>query len=348
MPTIVGVRFRRAGKVYYFDPAGRDLQVDDWVVVDTARGLEVGQVAIAPCQVAESELKGLLKSVVRRATATDLRSLQAYRLRETDALARAREEAARHGLPIKIVGAEYNFDGSRLTFHFTADGRVDFRNLVRDLARILRTRIEMHQAGVRDEAKLMDGIGICGRRLCCAAFLDRFSAVSIRMAKLQNLPLNPTKISGQCGRLLCCLGYEAEFYREAKKRLPKPGEEVETIHGVGRVRGVNVISERITVEYARGKVQDISPDQLGPPEEPLITAKPPSKPAEPRRKKRRRRRRKPRPTASTPPTQGAPPTAREGDAARAQNQEKKQGGKTGPRPARRRRRPRKRSDKKTS
>ncbi len=301
MPTIVGIRFRRAGKVYYFDPAGHDLQVNDWVVVDTARGLEVGQVVIAPRQVVESELEGPLKPVLRLATATDLRSMQAYRLRESNALARAREAAAQHNLPIKIVGAEYSFDGTRLTYYFTAEGRVDYRELARDLAHSLKTRVEMRQAGVRDEAKMLDGIGICGRQLCCAAFLDDFDGVSIRMAKLQDLPLSPTKISGQCGRLLCCLSYEAELYREAKARMPKPGEEVETIHGLGRVQSVHPIAERITVEYDGGKTVELSLDQLGPriQESPVAVAPP----GELAPKKRRRRRRKSAAPASSQPPQ---------------------------------------------
>jgi len=337
MPTIVGIRFRRAGKVYYFDPAGHDLQIDDWVVVDTTRGPEIGQVVIAPRQVVEDELKGSLKPVVRTATPTDLRSLQAYRLQESEALDKAREEAARHDLPIKVVGAEYSFDGTRLTLYFTADGRVDFRNLVRDLARALKTRIEMRQAGVRDEAKLMDGVGICGRQLCCASFLDSFGTVSIRMAKLQGLPLNPMKISGQCGRLLCCLSYEEEFYRQARERLPKPNEEVETIHGVGRVRDVNVITECITVEYEPDRVLEISLDELGPPpEKPPATPERPSGQSEQPPRKRQRRRRRSEVKTAAPDGSTSPPARKERDAAKDK-----------PRAAPRRRRPRKRPVKKT-
>lgn len=352
MPTIVGVRFRRAGKVYYFDPAGHDLDTSDWVVVDTSRGQEIGQIVIAPHQVVESEIKEPLKPVIRPATATDLRSLQAHRLRECNALARAREEAARHNLPMKIVGAEYSFDGTRLTFYFTAEGRVDFRNLVRDLARILKARIELRQAGVRDEAKIMDGVGICGRQLCCASFLDGFTAVSIRTAKLQGLPLNPLKISGQCGRLLCCLSFEEDIYREARARLPKPGAEIETIHGVGRVHSVNLISERITVEYAQGNIQEITLDQLGPPpEKPPVVSEPSSEPAEPQRKKRRRRRRRPQSTAADSRASASQPSPQNQKATEQARKPKtpQEGKETQPRTSRRRRRrPRRGSDKTSS
>lgn len=359
MPNIVGIRFRRAGKVYYFDPAGHEFNVNDWAVVDTARGPEVGQVVITPRQVADSELREPLKPVLRPATAADLRAMQAYRLYEANALARAREESARHGLPMKIVGAEYSFDGTRLTFFFTAEGRVDFRDLVRDLARVFKSRIELRQVGARDETKIMDGLGVCGRRLCCAAFLDEFNTVSIRMAKVQDLPLNPAKISGQCGRLLCCLAYEEELYREAKARLPKIGEEVETIFGVGVVKEVDVIAERLHVEYAGGNVKTVTMDELGPPAPPArrepepqpesaVRPAPAEKPAPPEAPPKRHRRRSRRaPTAREPatPARSARPeppaeTQKPADTPKPPLDAKPK------RPIPRRRRPRKRSDKK--
>ncbi|MBU1879701.1 MAG: hypothetical protein KJ734_12185, partial [Chloroflexi bacterium] len=342
MPTIVGIRFRRTGKVYYFDPADHDLHLNDWAIVETSYGQEMGQVVIAPRQVAESEVKDTLKPVVRPATCTDLRAMQAYRLQESDALPLAREEAERHHLPIKIIGAEYSFDGSRLTFYFTSEGRVDFRNLVRDLARTLKARIDMRQAGVRDETRLLDGIGICGRQFCCASFLDSFDAVSIRMAKAQGLPLNPTKISGQCGRLLCCLSYEYDFYCEAKARLPKPGTQVETIHGMGRLIDVNVLTERLTVEYEPGKRTEITLEELGPPTQAPPTASPApsqsqSEPAtaEPARKRRRRKRRKPRPTESAPAGAATP---QQNDTAPKPERQQPTSAEDKPRPTRRRRR----------
>ena len=380
MPNIVGVRFRRAGKVYYFDPAGHDLSVDNWVVVDTARGSEVGQVVLAPRQVAESELKEPLKPVLRPASISDLRSMQAYRLQESDAVAKVREETARHGLPMKIVGAEYSFDGTRLTFYFTAEGRVDFRDLVRDLVRTFKARIELRQVGARDETKIMDGMGICGRRLCCAAFLDCFDAVSIRMAKAQDLPLNPAKISGQCGRLLCCLGYEEALYREAKARLPKVGEEIETVYGLGRVKDVEIIAERLRVEYASGNVKDITVEQLGPPPaapspspepepewsvrpRPAERPKPTERPESPEAQAKRRRPRHPSRApgqAATPasatqahPTGPAAPPARPGPGAPARPAGSSEAKKAPPegeakpkRPAPRHRRPRRRPEKK--
>jgi cell fate regulator YaaT (PSP1 superfamily) len=250
MPIIVGIRFKRAGRIYYFDPGEMALRVDDFVVVETARGTEVGWVAIAPKQVLASELTDLLKPVLRHAEAADLLLQQHYRAKEAEVIERCREEVARHGLPMKLVGAEYNFDGSRLTFFFTAEGRVDFRELVKDLAVVFKTRIELRQIGARDEAKLHGGLGCCGRMLCCTTFLGDFASVSIRMAKDQDLPLNPMKISGLCGRLLCCLGYENEMYCAVKARLPKVGDAVVVPQGRGVVTGLNVLQETVTVELA--------------------------------------------------------------------------------------------------
>ncbi len=248
MPNVIGVRFKEAGKIYYFDPGNiQDLKVDDYVIVQTARGYEAGQVAIAPHPVPDQEVVGQLKQVVRCASAIDLLAKQRYSLREQQAVEACRAKVAEYNLPMKVVGAEYSFDGNSLVFFFTADKRVDFRDLVRDLARTFRTRIELRQIGVRDEAKLIGGIGPCGRALCCSTYLADFKPVSIKMAKQQDLPLSPMEISGLCGRLLCCLGYEDDYYREAKRQFPKMGDTVDTPDGPGRVCGVNVIKQTLQV-----------------------------------------------------------------------------------------------------
>jgi cell fate regulator YaaT (PSP1 superfamily) len=248
MSRIVGVRFKRAGRVYYFDPGQHLLERDELVVVETAKGTELGRVVISPTDVAESEITEPLKPVLRKATADDQERQQSFRAREVDALARCKERVKHFDLPMKLIAAEYNFDGSRLVFTFTADGRVDFRQLVRDLASIFRTRIELRQVGVRDEAKQLNGCGRCGRDLCCCTFLDDFASVSIRMAKEQDLPLNPMKISGLCGRLLCCLGFESKAYIELRQNLPRVGEQVQTPTGAGRVVAVNLLKQVATVD----------------------------------------------------------------------------------------------------
>jgi cell fate regulator YaaT (PSP1 superfamily) len=248
MSRIVGVRFKRAGRVYYFDPGQHLLERDELVVVETAKGTELGRVVISPTDVAESEITEPLKPVLRKATLDDQERQQSFRAREVDALARCKERVKHFDLPMKLIAAEYNFDGSRLVFTFTADGRVDFRQLVRDLASIFRTRIELRQVGVRDEAKQLNGCGRCGRDLCCCTFLDDFASVSIRMAKEQDLPLNPMKISGLCGRLLCCRGFESKAYIELRQNLPRVGEQVQTPTGAGRVVAVNLLKQVATVD----------------------------------------------------------------------------------------------------
>lgn len=259
MPVIVGVRFEKASKIYYFSPGNiPDLKVDDWVIVETARGYEAGQVVIGPREVSQSEVVGHLKPVTRRATVEDLLSKERYALREAAALQRCRKKVAEYGLPMKVVGAEYSFDGSSLTFFFTSEKRVDFRELVRELAHIFRTRIELRQIGVRDEARLIGGIGPCGRCLCCITHLQDFRPVSIKMAKQQDLPLSPMEISGLCGRLLCCLSYEDEIYREAKAEMPQVGEIVNTEYGRGRVCSVNVIKQTLNVELEGGTIVEVS------------------------------------------------------------------------------------------
>ena len=247
MPEVVGVRFRQAGKIYYFDPTGFQLKVGTYVIVDTARGEDVGQVVVAPKQVADGEVVGQLKGILRPAEPWDLLQMQHFRDREEEALEKCRQKVAEHGLPMKMIKAEYNFDGSRLVFYFTAEKRVDFRKLVRDLAKTFRSRIELKQVGVRDEAKMMGDLGCCGRPLCCTYFLCEFDPVSIKMAKQQDLPLTPTEISGLCGRLLCCLAYENDLYLEVKKKMPKVGTQVDTPQGKGRVKAYSVLTESVTV-----------------------------------------------------------------------------------------------------
>jgi len=248
MDEIVGVRFKRAGKVYYFDPAGTDLEVNDYVVVNTTRGLELGQVVISPKQVLASDVSKPLKPVVRKAEPEDIERVQKLEAQEREALAECGKLIAQLHLPMKLITAEYNLDGSRLTLYFSAAERVDFRELVRELARRLKVHVEMQQTGPRDEAKLIGGYGRCGRPFCCVSFLSEFAPVSIRMAKEQGLPLNPMKISGCCGRLMCCLVYENEQYHMMKEKLPKVGQQVSTAMGVAKVVGSNPLKETVLVE----------------------------------------------------------------------------------------------------
>ena len=250
MPLVVGIRFRPVTKVYYFDPTDMEsLEQDDYVIVETSRGVELGVVIQPPHEVPKSEIKGKLKRVIRKATPVDLLQAEKYRSQELAARDRCEDLVKQMRLPLKVLQAEYSFDGSRLLFSFTAEQRIDFRELVKELARALKTRIEMKQVGARDETKIIDGYGRCGRRLCCSSWLTEFHPVSIRMAKRQSLPLSPSEISGQCGRLLCCLAYEDELYAEAKERLPKINTQVKTPQGVvATVRGINVIKETVLLE----------------------------------------------------------------------------------------------------
>lgn len=255
MQTVVGVRFKRAGKIYYFDPQKLALATDDGVIVETSWGLEFGRVVIGPRQVQSEEIASPLKPVLRQATRADLHQVGRNKERERRAFDIGKEKIEKHKLPMKLINVEYTFDMSKIIFFFTADGRVDFRELVRDLAAVFHTRIELRQVGVRDEAKELNGIGPCGRAFCCATFLQEFAAVSIKMAKNQGLSLNPTKVSGACGRLMCCLRYENDSYKkggdlckdctcphkkEAQERLaPRVGKEVDTPAGRGKVQNVN-------------------------------------------------------------------------------------------------------------
>ncbi len=263
MPVVVGVSFRPVTKVYYFDPGLLlDLAAEEYVVVETSQGQEVGQVTWSPRAIGEHLLAGDLKPVVRRATAADLLERDLFRRREDDVLAQCRAKAREHKLPMTVVSAEYSYDGARLVVSFTAEGRIDFRDLVRDLARTFNTRIEMKQIGVRDQAKVLDGVGKCGRQLCCSAWLREFNPVTIKMAKQQNLPLNPPEISGVCGRLLCCLAYEADVYEDARKQLPKIGAAVMTPAGEGRVRRIQPLRETVTVRLEDGAMQDFAVTEL--------------------------------------------------------------------------------------
>jgi len=248
MADIVGVRFKKAGKVYYFNPAGIDLEVNDYVVVETTRGLELGQVVIAPTQVLASDVGRPLKLVARKAEPEDIKRAQELEAKEREALAECSKLIDKLQLPMKLLSAEYNLDGSRLTLYFSAAERIDFRELVRELASLLKVRVELRQTGPRDEAKLIGGCGRCGRPLCCASFLSEFAPVSIRMAKEQDLPLNPMKISGVCGRLMCCLVYESEQYHLMKEKLPRDGQQVSTAAGAGKVVGRNPLKETVLVE----------------------------------------------------------------------------------------------------
>jgi len=250
MPIVIGIRFKDSGKIYYFDPQELELRPGEHVVVETVRGLELARVAYERREVPESEVVGELKPVVRRAEETDHERLRQLQARHDEVLARCAEKVREHSLPMSLVKAEYSFDGSRLTFYFTAEKRVDFRMLVRDLARTFKSRIELRQIGPRDEAKLLGGIGPCGRVLCCASFLPDYARVSIKMAKDQDLPLNPSKISGVCGRLLCCLSYEHEQYVAMRAELPRKGTWVQTPDGPGEVIGQHILKQQLIVQLA--------------------------------------------------------------------------------------------------
>ena len=281
MVTIVGVRFKKAGKIYYFLPGEETLTIDDGVIVETARGVEYGTVVIGPKEVAKDSLVMPVKEVMRKATPKDLQQLEKNEEREEKAFAICLEKIAKRKLPMKLINVEYTFDMNKIVFFFTADGRIDFRELVKDLATVFRTRIELRQVGVRDEAKVLNGIGACGRPLCCSNFLGDFSPVSIRMAKDQNLSLNPTKISGVCARLMCCLNYEDDLYKKGgdlyvkKDRTPSPrdveppgiGKEVVTDEGIGKVLKVNYHKHTVKVQLEAGRTIDLKWSDVALPDE---------------------------------------------------------------------------------
>lgn len=250
MQNVVGIDFQKSSKMEYYSPKGFDLDVGDWVVVESKRGLEMGRVKYAPLDVADQDVTLPLKEIVRLATEDDLLQYEKNEYDADEAMALCKETIQQHELEMRLVNCEYTLDKSKVIFNFTSDERVDFRKLVKVLAQKLKTRIELRQIGVRDEAKLLGGIGPCGRSLCCSTFLGDFEPVSIKMAKDQNLSLNPTKISGACGRLMCCLKYENDYYEEARAQLPDVGDAIETPEGNGKVIGLNIldISMQVKVE----------------------------------------------------------------------------------------------------
>lgn len=248
MTKVIGVRFRTAGKIYYFDPTRFEIKKGDHVIVETARGVEYGTVVGGIREVDDSKVVQPLKPVLRIATERDNEQEAANKGKEKEAFRICQEKIRKHGLDMKLIDAEYTFDNNKVLFYFTADGRIDFRELVKDLASVFKTRIELRQIGVRDETKILGGIGICGRRLCCHTHLSEFVPVSIKMAKEQNLSLNPTKISGVCGRLMCCLKHEEETYEDLNRRLPNIGDYVTTDDGLkGEVSSVNVLRQQVKV-----------------------------------------------------------------------------------------------------
>ena len=247
MTEIIGVRFKSGGKQYYFDPQGQQVSPGQGVIIETSRGLEYGECAQGNTMVEDEEVVQPLRPMVRIATDKDLETVEKNHEKEKKAFTICQEKIAAHGLDMKLVEVEYNFEGNKILFFFTSEGRVDFRALVKDLASVFHARIELRQIGVRDEAKMLGGLGICGRPLCCASFLDEFQPVSIKMAKTQNLSLNPTKISGTCGRLMCCLKYEQEAYEDAVHRMPKNESFVETPEGAGNVCQVDLLKETVKV-----------------------------------------------------------------------------------------------------
>ena len=258
MIKVVGIRFQRAGKIYYFDPLDYDLETAMHVIVETVRGVEMGTVLIPPKEVDDDKVVQPLKPVIRIATDDDEKVIEKNKEKEAEAYVICKEKIAKHGLDMKLVAAEYTFDNNKLLFYFTADGRIDFRELVKDLASVFRTRIELRQIGVRDETKMLGGIGICGRELCCRSYLTDFVPVSIKMAKEQNLSLNPTKISGVCGRLMCCLKNEQETYEYLNSRLPSVGDSVITPTGMhGEVSGVNVLRQLVKVVVDNGEEKEL-------------------------------------------------------------------------------------------
>lgn len=253
MIEVVGVRFKPAGKIYYFDPDGIELEVGDNVILETTRGIECGQVVVRPKMVTEAEIVAPLKKIIRKASDVDIKQVDINRAKEKEAFKACLKKIEEHGLPMKLVDVEYTFDANKIIFYFTADGRIDFRELVKDLAAIFRTRIELRQIGVRDEAKMLGGLGTCGRGLCCASFLGEFDPVSIRMAKDQNLSLNPTKISGICGRLMCCLKYESEAYESEKSHYPSEGTPVNSPVGEGKIVSINILKRTLLIEMKESK-----------------------------------------------------------------------------------------------
>ncbi len=262
MPIAVGIAFRRVARSYWFDPAGYELKEWDKVIVETTRGQEMGTVRIPPREVTEEDLQAPLKPILRPATSEDLEQYRQNLYMAKEAMGICRDKIAKHGLPMKLVHCEYAFDRTQLTFYFVAENRVDFRELVRDLAATFRTRIQLLQIGPRDQAKMMGGIGPCGLTLCCSTFLKEFTPISMKMAKDQSLFLNPVKFSGVCGKLMCCLQYEHEMYKDARSRLPRIGDAVQTPRGEGRVNDLNILKEEVMVEFPNGTIVTYAASEL--------------------------------------------------------------------------------------
>ena len=252
MANIIGVRFKRAGKIYFFDPDGKQVTRGEHVIVETSMGMEYGEVVIANRQLPQEKIVAPLKKIIRVANKQDARQNEENKRQEKEAFKTCEKTIKEHGLDMKLMDVEFKFDKSKILFFFTADGRIDFRDLVRDLAAIYKTRIELRQVGVRDEVKRLGGNGVCGRELCCCSFLGNFETVSIKMAKEQNVSLNPSKISGNCGRLMCCLQYEQNVYEEKLKKLPKIGAIVKTDDGKGEVCGLETLKEIVKVKFKDG------------------------------------------------------------------------------------------------
>lgn len=270
MVTVVGIRFKKAGKIYYFDPVDIDISLGDDVIVETARGVEYGEVVLGPKEVSEEELVAPVKPVLRKANKTDQEKHEENLQKEKEALVICQEKIDKHGLDMKLIDVEYTFDNNKVIFYFSAEGRVDFRELVKDLASVFRTRIELRQIGVRDEAKMLGGMGPCGGPLCCSSWLGDFEPVSIKMAKEQGLSLNPNKISGICGRLLCCLKFEQAAYEDAKNRMPIQGDKVKTAQGIGEVIDVDLVQEKVKIKF---KGDDILIQQIPAEEVEVIQSK---------------------------------------------------------------------------
>jgi len=252
MPLVVGVRFRPVGKIYYFDPVDLELKDGDLVIVDTSRGPELGRVVGDPSQIDDEQAPEILKKVLRLATENDIQQSASMEEKEDEAMSECGRLVEQLKLPMKLLKAEYSLDGNLVTIFFGAEGRVDFRELVRELSRKLKTRVELRQVGPRDETRLLGGFGRCGRSLCCSTFLTEFSPVSIKMAKEQELPLNPMKISGLCGRLLCCLGYEFDQYREIRKMMPKEGQKIRLPQGEAVVSGSRPLENKVILQLESG------------------------------------------------------------------------------------------------
>ena len=257
MVNIVGIQLQKNGKIYYFDVNGLNINPGEYVIVDTARGTDLGEVVMGVREIDEESAPASLKKIIRVATQQDIQRCTENRSKEKEAYKICQKKIAEHQLDMKLVSVEYAFDGSKILFYFTANGRVDFRSLVKDLASVFKMRIELRQIGVRDEARMLGGLGACGRPICCGTFLEEFQPVSIKMAKEQNLSLNPTKISGVCGRLMCCLKYEQDHYEQTRRKMPKIGRDVTTPDGIGTVTELNIVKETVRVRIANGDSSEI-------------------------------------------------------------------------------------------